>query len=198
MASNAKATKDCCAGLMLARINKSVRKAIDYFDQVVDPISGALSAESPNKIRIQKCKPLLDPGLDGGVTNDPDLTSALLNGYHQVWRGTDNYFRSKCSKKAWRPRKRRSGEEEPTDDETAAWDPAGWTGTPNVDAQEFFPSYIPPPPRDLPPLPLAHYDYDDAAYAAQNCLPPAYYYDDAAYDAWQNAAYAFVMFLLVW
>ena len=65
---------------------------------------------------------------------------------------------------------------------STAWDPAGWTGTPNVDAQEFNPSYIPPPPWDVPPLAY----YDDAAYAAQNCLPPAYYYDDAAYDAWHR------------
>ena len=88
---------------------------------------------------------ILDPGLDGGATNDPDLKSALLNGYHQVWRGTDNYFRSKCSKKGWRPRKKRSEEEESTDDEPAAWDPTGWIGTPNVAAQEFMVPYMVPP-----------------------------------------------------
>ena len=91
------------------------------------------------------------------------MRSAVLNGYNQVWRGADNYFRSKCSKKGSRPRKKRPEEEESTDDEPAAWDSAGWIGTPNVAAQEFMVPYMVPPLAD---------------------------YDDAAYYAWQHAAYA--------
>ena len=109
----------------------------------------------------------LDPGFDGEVRSDADLKSQLLNSYHHVKRALANHFRSICSKTGWRPRKgTRANEQTQTDGETAAWDPAGWTGAPNVDAQEFNPGFMPPYYWPFQPV-------YDAAYAWQNALSDA-------------------------
>lgn len=49
----------------------------------------------------------IDPGFDFTL-RDPEkheLKSQILNSYHHCLKGTIEYFRSKCSKKGWRPRK---------------------------------------------------------------------------------------------
>jgi len=93
-----------------------------------------------------------------------------------VMRSSADYFRSKCSKKGWRPAKGskqealllqarwNQQEEQEEQEQTDALDPAGTLITPHVNALRFQPSFDPYNWQSLEPY---YYDYCAAFYAGQ-------------------------------
>ena len=91
-------------------------------------------------------------------------------------RSSADYFRSKCSKKGWRPPKGSKQEalllqarwnpqeEQEEQEQTDALDPAGTLITPHVNALRFQPSFDPYNWQSLEPY---YYDYCAAFYAGQ-------------------------------
>ena len=82
----------------------------------------------------------IDLAFDGAILKNAELKSQLLNSYHHVMRSSDEYFRSKCSKKGWRPPKRsrqrfqcKQQVEQEEHEQTDASDPAGTLSTLLVD-----------------------------------------------------------------
>jgi len=112
----------------------------------------------------------IDPGFDGGLRDDDELKSQLLNSYHHIMRSSADYFRSKCSKKKRRPRK---GKKNVNGQATSSL----WTsGGMNRVAQPFQPDFQ---PYFWPFQPVY-----DATYAWQHAL-----YESSAPDAGYQAAF---------
>ena len=112
---------------------KALRVALG--DAVVNRAVCALGGVNENSFLIA-----IDLAFDGAILKNAELKSQLLNSYHHVMRSSAEYFRSKCSKKGWRPRKRSRQEdqckqqvEQEEHEQTDASDPAGTLTTLLVD-----------------------------------------------------------------
>ena len=109
---------------------KALRVALG--DAVVNRAVCAIGGVTENSFLIA-----IDLAFDGAILKNAELKSQLLNSYHHVMRSSAEYFRSKCSKKGWRPRKgsRREDqqEEQKEHEQTDASDPAGTLTTLLVD-----------------------------------------------------------------
>ena len=75
---------------------KALRVALG--DAVVNRAVCALGGVNENSFLIA-----IDLAFDGAILKNAELKSQLLNSYHHVMRSSAEYFRSKCSKKGWRP-----------------------------------------------------------------------------------------------
>jgi len=112
---------------------KALRVALG--DAVVNRAVCAIGGVTENSFLIA-----IDLAFDGAILKNAELKSQLLGSYHHVMRSSDEYFRSKCSKKEWRPRKEsrqrfqcKQQVEQEEHEQTDASDPAGTLSTLLVD-----------------------------------------------------------------
>ncbi len=127
---------------------KALRVALG--DAVVNRAVCALGGVNEDSFLIT-----IDLAFDGAILKNAELKSQLLDSYHHVMRSSADYFRSKCSKKGWRPAKGSKQEalllqarwnqleEQEDQEQTDALDPAGTLITLHVNALRFQPSFDP-------------------------------------------------------
>jgi hypothetical protein len=73
------------------------------------------------------------------LRRDDELKSQLLNSYHHVMCSSADYFRSKCSRKSWRPRKGTRGNDKQQTDNEAGWASSALSGNAAAFESYFWP-----------------------------------------------------------